>query len=36
VTRSRTVFETRSPLSGCIRVIDDGRERRLMDAGDTL
>jgi spermidine synthase len=30
------VFETRSALSGRIRVIDDGRERRLMAAGDTL
>src|SRR3989442_6274552 len=34
--RSRTVFEMRSALSGHIRVIDDGRERRLMAAGDTL
>jgi hypothetical protein len=34
--RSRTVFETRSPLSGRIRVIEDHRERRLVIAGDTL
>lgn len=34
--KSRTVFETRSELSGRIRVIDDGRERRLIAAGDTL
>ena len=30
------MFEMRSALSGHIRVIDDGRERRLMAAGDTL
>ena len=34
--RSRTVFETRSRLSGRIRVIDHGAERRLMVSGDTL
>src|SRR5262245_310980 len=34
--RSRTVFETRSPLSGRVRVIDYRRERRLVVAGDTL
>jgi hypothetical protein len=34
--RSRTVFETRSPASGRIRVIEDDRERRLIVAGDTL
>jgi len=36
VRRSRTVFEARSPLSGRIRVIDDGIERRLIVRGDTL
>lgn len=36
MTRSRTVFEVRSPLSGRIRVVDHGRERRLMVRGDTL
>ena len=30
----KTVFETRSPLSGRIRVIDYGRERRLVVAGE--
>lgn len=34
--RSRTVFEAHSSLSGRIRVIDDGRERRLVVAGDIL
>ena len=34
--RSRTVFEARSALSGRVRVIDDGVERRLMVRGDTL
>lgn len=33
---SRTVFETRSELSGRIRVLEDARERRLVVAGDTL
>jgi spermidine synthase len=36
VRGSRTVFEARSPLSGRIRVIDDGVERRLIVRGDTL
>jgi len=30
------VFETRSPWSGRIRVVDDRRERRLIVGGDTL
>jgi spermidine synthase len=30
------VFETRSAISGRVRVIDHGRERRLVVAGDTL
>jgi spermidine synthase len=30
------VFEVRSAVSGRVRVIDDGRERRLVVAGDTL
>jgi hypothetical protein len=34
--RSRTVFETRSALSGRIRVIDYRRERRLVVAGSIL
>ena len=34
--RSRTVFETRSRLSGRIRVVDYRRERRLVVGGDTL
>lgn len=34
--RSRTVFEARSALSGRVRVIDDGVERRLIVRGDTL
>jgi hypothetical protein len=34
--RSRTLFETRSALSGRIRVLEDARERRLIVAGDTL
>ncbi len=34
--RSRTVFETRTRLSGRIRVIDRGTQRRLMVHGDTL
>lgn len=34
--RSQTVFETRSPVSGRIRVIDVGRERRLVIAGEIL
>jgi protein-L-isoaspartate O-methyltransferase len=34
--RSRTVFETHSALSGRVRVIDHGRERRLIVSGDTL
>ena len=33
---SHTVFETESPLSGRIRVIEDHVERRLVVAGDTL
>jgi spermidine synthase len=33
---ARTVFETRSPVSGRIRVLDDARDRRLIVAGDTL
>jgi spermidine synthase len=33
---ARTVFETRSEISGRIRVVDDGRLRRLIVAGDTL
>ncbi|OLB94669.1 MAG: hypothetical protein AUH30_17160 [Candidatus Rokubacteria bacterium 13_1_40CM_68_15] len=33
---SRTVFDQRSTLSGRVRVIEDGVERRLMVAGDTL
>ncbi|MBI2216990.1 MAG: hypothetical protein HYU51_06790 [Candidatus Rokubacteria bacterium] len=36
VKRTRTVFETRSEVSGRIRVLDDGRLRRLIVAGDTL
>jgi hypothetical protein len=36
VTHARTVFEAQSPLSGRIRVIEDGRERRLVVAGDIL
>jgi spermidine synthase len=36
VRRTRTVFETRSEISGRIRVIDDARQRRLIIAGDTL
>jgi hypothetical protein len=36
VKRTRTVFETRSEASGRIRVLDDGRLRRLIVAGDTL
>lgn len=36
VKRSRTVFETRSALSGRIRVIEDHVERRLVVSGDTL
>jgi hypothetical protein len=35
-SRARTVFETRSALSGRIRVLDDARDRRLIVAGDTL
>jgi hypothetical protein len=34
--RGRTVFEAESPLSGRVRVIDHGRERRLVVAGDIL
>ncbi|MBI1962623.1 MAG: hypothetical protein HYV94_17845 [Candidatus Rokubacteria bacterium] len=34
--RSRTVFETRSALSGRIRVVDYRRERRLLVSGDVL
>lgn len=34
--RSRTVYETRSVLSGRILVLDDRRERRLLVHGDTL
>jgi hypothetical protein len=34
--KAHTVFETRSDLSGRIRVLDDARERRLVVAGDTL
>lgn len=30
------MFETRSRLSGKIRVIDHGTQRRLMISGDTL
>jgi hypothetical protein len=33
---SHTVFEAHSPLSGRVRVIDHGRERRLVVAGDIL
>ena len=33
---SHTVFEMRSRLSGRIRVIDHGAQRRLMVSGDTL
>jgi spermidine synthase len=36
VKRSQTVFETRSEISGRIRVIDFGTERRLMVAGEIL
>jgi hypothetical protein len=36
VRRSRTVFETRSRLSGRIRVVESRLERRLIVAGDTL
>jgi hypothetical protein len=32
----RVVLETRSPVSGRIRVIEDRRERRLVVAGETL
>jgi hypothetical protein len=34
--QARTVFETRSEISGRIRVLEDARERRLIVAGDTL
>jgi hypothetical protein len=34
--RSHTVAEVWSPISGRIRVVDHGRERRLMVRGDTL
>lgn len=34
--RSRTVYETRSALSGRIRVVDYKRERQLIVGGDTL
>jgi spermidine synthase len=36
VRRSRTVFETRSRLSGRIRVVESRRERRLIVGGDIL
>jgi spermidine synthase len=36
MSRSRTVFEARSPLSGRVRVIEDHRERRLVVGGDIL
>ena len=34
--RSRTVFSEQSPYCGTVRVIEDGRERRLMVHGETL
>ena len=34
--QTRTVFETKSEISGRIRVLEDHRERRLVIAGDTL
>ena len=34
--QTRTVFETKSEISGRIRVLEDQRERRLVIAGDTL
>ncbi|HET7340569.1 MAG TPA: class I SAM-dependent methyltransferase [Methylomirabilota bacterium] len=34
--RSRTVFETRSAISGRVRVVDYRKERRLVVAGDIL
>jgi hypothetical protein len=34
--RTRTVFETKSDISGRIRVLEDRRERRLIVGGDTL
>ncbi len=34
--RARTVFETMSPHSGRVRVIEDHRERRLIVHGETL
>ena len=36
IKRSKTVFETRSPISGRIRVIDVRNERRLVVAGEIL
>ena len=36
MTHARTVFEAHSSLSGRVRVIEDGRERRLVVAGDIL
>jgi spermidine synthase len=34
--RNQTVFETWSPISGRVRVVDAGGQRRLVVAGDTL
>jgi spermidine synthase len=36
IRKTRTVFETKSGISGRIRVLEDSRERRLVVAGDTL